>query len=231
MGIQRAARRAAAAAAVSLLLAPATPWGTPAAARAAAACTAGTGPYQWQLEAFLKRPRDGRQSPADCAAIAAFQRKEGVRPADGYAGLATYRAMLVAQARANPNAAGKCPVTAGKRACVDLGRQLMWVQQQRRVVFGPVPVRSGRAGQTTRTGTFKVYWRNKNHVSTLYANAPMPYAQFFSGGQALHGHPGNLYDGGGSAGCVNLTVDAARRLWDVLRVGDGVVVWGRKPGT
>lgn len=200
-------------------------------ARAEAGCRVETGPYQWELEAYLGRPRNGWQSAADCAAIAAFQRAEDVRPADGYAGLATYRTMLVAQARANPNAAGKCPVDTGRTACVDLDRQLMWVQEGRRVAFGPVAVRTGRAGQTTRTGRYTVYVRSKDHVSTLYANSPMPYSQFFSGGQAFHGRLGTLFDGGGSAGCVNLTVPDAQRLWDVLRLGDPVQVWGRKPGT
>lgn len=202
-------------------------------ARAAAACSAGTGPYQWQLEEHLGRPQDGWQSAADCAAIAAFQRKEGIKPADGYAGLVTYRTMLVAQARKAPNAAGACPVPtpARKVACVDLDRQLMWVQNGGRVLFGPAAVRTGRLGQETRTGWHKVYWKHKDHFSTLYANAPMPYAQFFSGGQAFHGHPGELFDGGGSAGCVNLTVTDAQRLWGVLAVDDSVYVWGRKPGT
>ncbi|GAA0393179.1 L,D-transpeptidase family protein [Streptomyces luteireticuli] len=216
------------------LLLSAARWGPPVAAPAhAAACTAGTGPYQWQLEAFLHRPQDGRQSPADCAAIAAFQRKAGVRPADGFANLATYRAMLLAQARPNPNAAGACPVPtpARKVACVDLDRQLMWVQLGRPVKFGPVAVRTGRLGEETRAGWHKVYWRHIDHVSTLYANAPMPYAQFFSGGQAFHGRPGELYDGAGSAGCVNMSVADAKTLWGVLQLGDAVYVWGHKPGT
>ncbi|ARZ70286.1 hypothetical protein SMD11_4692 [Streptomyces albireticuli] len=215
-----------------LLTAAATVAGTAGTARAAA-CSAGTGPYQWQLEAHLGRPQDGWQSAADCAAIAAFQRKEGIKLADGYAGLVTYRTMLVAQARKNPNAAGGCPATtpARKVACVDLGRQLMWVQNGGKILFGPAAVRTGRLGQETRAGWHKVYWKHKDHFSTLYANAPMPYAQFFSGGQAFHGHPGDLFDGGGSAGCVNLAVKDAERLWGVLAVGDSVYVWGRKPGT
>lgn len=236
MSIERTARKDARRAVLTavLILAMALGAGTAwpvVTARAAGACTAGTGPYQWQLEEYLHRPPDGRQSVADCEAIAAFQRREGVRPADGYAGLATYRAMLVAQARGNPNAAGKCPAPDRLMACVDLDRQLMWVQRGRGIRYGPVAVRTGRLGQETRTGSHKVYWKHKDHVSTLYANAPMPYAQFFSGGQAFHGHPGELYDGGGSAGCVNLTVADAQRLWDVLHVGDDVYVWGRKPGT
>ncbi|WP_435885257.1 hypothetical protein [Streptomyces collinus] len=35
----------------------------------------------------------------------------------------------------------------------------------------------------------------------------------------------------GSMGCVDLTVGDARRLWGVLRKGDRVLVWGRRPGT
>lgn len=203
--------------------------GTPAAA--APECTAGTGPYQRPLEKYLKRPVDGVQSTADCEAIRGFQSAHRVTPADGYAGLATYRTLVAVQAAPNPNAAGRCPVDKGRVTCVDLTRQLLWVQNGRKAGFGPVPVRSGRDMQETRPGMHRIYWRHKDHYSSLYDNAPMPYAQFFDGGQALHGHPGNLFDGGGSAGCVNLTVADAKSLWDLLRVGDQVYVWGAKPGT
>jgi lipoprotein-anchoring transpeptidase ErfK/SrfK len=113
---------------------------------------------------------------------------------------------------------------------VDLSRQLTWVQKGRKVVFGAVPIRSGRAGYRTRAGWHKVYWRHKNHWSTLY-NTPMPYSQFFSGGQAFHGVYGSLNTTVGSMGCVNLSVPDARRLWSVLKKGDRVFVWGRRPGT
>jgi len=200
-----------------------------AAAPVAVPCESGTGPYQRELERHLRLPVDGRQSPADCAAISVFQSRNGVRPADGYAGLATYRTMLVVEARPNPNAAGRCPVRAYRVACVDLGRQLMWVQSGSRVVFAPVPIRSGRDGHETRTGDFSVYWREIDHYSDLY-DAPMPYAQFFDGGQAFHGTNGDLF-GGGSHGCVNLRLDDARRLWGTLAQDDAVHVWGTKPGT
>ncbi|MFI2715401.1 hypothetical protein ACH5AI_03520 [Streptomyces collinus] len=48
-------------------------------------------------------------------------------------------------------------------------------------------------------------------------DTPMPCSQFFIAF--------------GSAGCVDLTVGEARRLWGVLRKGDRVSVWGRRPGT
>ncbi|MFD6112695.1 L,D-transpeptidase family protein [Streptomyces yangpuensis] len=194
------------------------------------ACVAGTGPYQRELEDHVGRPVDGVQSAADCYAVRAFQRANGVSPADGYPGVATYRTMLVVQARPDPNAAGDCPERDHRVTCIDLDRQLLWVQRGSRVVFPPVPIRTGRDYQETRTGWHDVYWRSKDHVSTLYGTR-MPHAQFFDGGQALHGSPGSLYGTGGSAGCVNLTEPDAKRLWDLLTEGDAVYVWGVKPGT
>ncbi|MEV6328489.1 L,D-transpeptidase family protein [Streptomyces sp. NPDC051909] len=196
----------------------------------AASCTAPTGPYQRPLEQYLGRPVDGVQSEADCAAIRAFQQREKTPRTDGYADLATYRTMVAAQARPNPNAQGRCPVRAHRVTCVDLDRQLLWVQTGRKVGLGPVPIRTGRDTMETRPGWHTIYWRDRNHVSSLY-DAPMPYSQFFDAGQALHGHPGNLFDGGGSAGCVNLSMKDAEALWKLLKVEDRVYVWGTKPGT
>ncbi|MEU8431516.1 L,D-transpeptidase [Streptomyces sp. NPDC029216] len=61
-------------------------------------------------------------------------------------------------------------------------------------------------------------------VSTLYDNAPMPYAQYFSGGQAFHGVHGDLFNGGGSAGCIDMRLTDAERLWNTTETGDTVVV-------
>ncbi|MFE7185722.1 L,D-transpeptidase family protein [Streptomyces erythrochromogenes] len=234
MAVRQGTGPPAAAVVLGALLALAGPHPAAAAAATAAepesACVAGTGPYQRELEDHVGRPVDGVQSAADCYAVRAFQRANGVSPADGYAGVATYRTMLVVAAGSDPNAAGDCPESEQRVTCVDLDRQLLWVQKAGRIVFRPVPIRTGRDFQETRTGWHEVYWRSKDHVSTLY-DSPMPYAQFFDGGQALHGAPGSLYEGGGSAGCVNLTEPDAERLWDLLAEGDDVYVWGTKPGT
>ncbi|MFE3018109.1 L,D-transpeptidase [Streptomyces sp. NPDC059256] len=194
-------------------------------------CTSGTGPYQRPLEEHLQRPVDGVQSVADCEAVRVFQIAHDVEPADGYAGLATYRMAVVVEAQEFPNAKGDCPVRDHRVTCVDLDRQLLWVQRNADVVFPPVPIRTGRDDEETRPGWHTIYWRSKDHVSTIYDNAPMPYAQFFDEGQALHGRPGDLYDGGGSAGCVNLRLSDAEKLWDLLDVDDQLYVWGTKPGT
>ncbi|WP_051872112.1 L,D-transpeptidase family protein [Streptomyces sclerotialus] len=213
------------------------PAGTQAAAPADPACTTSTGPFQKQVERYLKRPVDGKQSPADCKAISAFQKKENISPANGFTGPATWGTIRLLQAKADPNKEGRCPVPrmrkqgehwAPRVACVDLPRQIMWVQNHDKVIFGPVAVRSGRAGYPTRPGAHKVYLRNRHHHSTIY-NSPMPYSQFFDGGQAFHGISGNIYSPPGSYGCVNMRMPHAAKLWKTLRNGDGVFVWGRKP--
>ncbi|MEU6777293.1 L,D-transpeptidase [Streptomyces sp. NPDC046759] len=193
-------------------------------------CSKQTGPYQRQVERWLKLKVDGRQSAADCKAVRAFQIKHKIKPAIGFAGPVTWSTMMLVSARKNPNAAKKCPVRSYKVACVDLDRQLTWVQKGSTVVFGPVPMRSGRKGHVTRKGWHTIYWRHKNHVSTLY-NQPMPYAQFFDGGEAFHAVYGSIYTTVGSWGCVNLELGDARKLWGVLKTGDRVYVWGRRPGT
>ncbi|MET9373051.1 L,D-transpeptidase family protein [Streptomyces sp. NPDC002992] len=195
----------------------------------AAACTTLTGPHQRRVEQLLKLKVDGKQSAADCKAIRAFQVREKIKPAQGYAGPVTWARAELLAARKNPNAAGKCPVTTYTVACVDLNRELMWVQKGKKVTFAVVNIRSGRPGYRTRTGWKKIYWRNKDHWSTIY-NTPMPYAQFFDGGQAFHAVYGQLATPTGSRGCVNLSHAHAKKLWDVLRKGDRVYIWGKRPG-
>lgn len=230
-----ARRRTGAALALTALTVPLTvAFGSPASAAAATPCTAFRGPYQKQAERFLGLRVDGRQSASDCRAIRAFQTSHGITPNIGYAGPITWGVMkLVAPQRAaghHPNQARKCPTDRGRIACVDLTRQLSWIQDGSKLVFGPVPVRTGRDGFETRTGAKKIYWRHLHHMSTLY-HVAMPYSQFFDGGQAFHSISGSVWSAPGSHGCVNMRSNDARKYWALLGNGDDVYVYGRKPGT
>ncbi|MFD4631556.1 L,D-transpeptidase [Streptomyces sp. NPDC058284] len=193
------------------------------------ACRAGTAPYQRELERELRLPVDGRQSTADCEAIRRLQRRLGIRPADGRATLRTYRLVVADRVRRDPAARRDCPVRPYRITCVDLTRQVLWVQSGRGLVFDPVPIRSGRDGLETRKGWQRVYWKSRDHYSTIY-HVAMPYAQFFNGGQALHGTRSDLFSSG-SGGCVNLALGDAKRLYDLLLEGDRLYLWGTKPGT
>ncbi|MFE3603980.1 L,D-transpeptidase family protein [Streptomyces sp. NPDC059096] len=225
-------RRGAVAAGIAGLVVPLAVSVAGAAPAQAASCTSGTGPYQKQVEKFLGRPADGKQSTADCTATRAFQTKHGITPNIGYAGPVTWGVMdLMNKQKAagkTPNAAGKCPTNKGRIACVDLTRQLSWVQDGKKLVYGPVPVRTGRSGYGTRTGLKKIYWRHKDHVSSIY-DVPMPYSQFFDGGQAFHSVGVSMWNPPGSHGCVNMTKADAVKYWSLLRNGDEVYVYGRKP--
>ncbi|MEW1694020.1 L,D-transpeptidase family protein [Streptomyces sp. NPDC091278] len=195
----------------------------------AASCTASTGPYQRQVERLLKLRVDGKQSAADCRAVRAFQTKERIRPANGYAGPVTWARAELLAARRSLDPGRRCPVKKYAVACVDLDRQLMWVRKGKKTTFPVVNVRTGRPGYATRTGWHSVYWRHKDHWSSIY-DTPMPYSQFFSGGQAFHAVYGQLATPAGSRGCVNLSYRDAGKLWDVLRKGDRVYIWGKRPG-
>ncbi|MGW7485985.1 L,D-transpeptidase [Streptomyces sp. NPDC054786] len=193
------------------------------------ACSRSTGPYQRQTERYLRREVDGRQSAGDCRAIRRFQQAHRIVPASGFAGSVTGAMVRLMRAKKDPNRAGHCPDRRERTVCVDLNRQLLWVQQDGRVIFDPVAIRSGAPTMETRTGTYRIYLRHRRHISNLY-HTSMPFAQFFDRGEALHAVYDDIYQGPGSHGCVNLTWTDAQKLWDLLKKQDIVYVWGRKPG-
>ncbi|MER7488537.1 L,D-transpeptidase family protein [Streptomyces sp. NPDC126497] len=113
----------------------------------------------------------------------------------------------------------------GRVLCISKSsRTLRWMIDGRTV--STTPVRFGSAYTPTREGVFHVYWKSRHHVSTLY-DSPMPYAMFFSGGQAVHFSADFAARGyaGASHGCVNVRDEAAiARLYGQVREGDKVVV-------
>ena len=87
--------------------------------------------------------------------------------------------------------------------------------------------RFGSDETPTRNGSYTVYWKSRNHVSTLY-HTSMPYAMFFSGGQAVHYSPDFAARGyrGASHGCVNIRDRATiAKVFDEVRNGDKVIVY------
>jgi peptidoglycan hydrolase-like protein with peptidoglycan-binding domain len=114
----------------------------------------------------------------------------------------------------------------GRVLCVDKTSQtLRWVVDGK--ILKTVDVRFGASYTPTREGVFSVYLKSRDHVSRLY-DSPMPFAMFFSGGQAVHYSSDFAARGyaGASHGCVNVRdYDAVAWLYDQVRVGDRVVVY------
>ena len=114
---------------------------------------------------------------------------------------------------------------------VDLGHQRMTVvkNHEKPIVW---KISSGRAGYETPTGRFIVQRMDADHLSDEYDQAPMPYAIFFSRGLAIHG----TYERGlgrpASHGCVRLSIDNARDLYDwVEQYGASIEIAGDAPAS
>ncbi|MFE2290134.1 L,D-transpeptidase family protein [Streptomyces sp. NPDC059452] len=114
----------------------------------------------------------------------------------------------------------------GRVLCISKkSRTLAWMIDGR--VVSAMDVRFGSEYTPTREGEFPVFWKSRDHVSTLY-DTPMPYALFFSGGQAVHysaDFAANGY-GGASHGCVNVRdKEKAAALFDQVKNNDKVVIY------
>ncbi|MFE3410652.1 L,D-transpeptidase family protein [Streptomyces mirabilis] len=114
----------------------------------------------------------------------------------------------------------------GRVLCVSkTSRTLRWMIDGRTV--SEMDVRFGSQYTPTREGVFSVYFKSRYHVSTIY-HTSMPYAMFFSGGQAVHYSPDFAARGyyGASHGCVNVRDEGKiAALFAQVRNGDKVVVY------
>lgn len=91
------------------------------------------------------------------------------------------------------------------------------------IEIGASTVSTGKKGHETPTGVFHTFLKDKDHHSSIYHNAAMPYTQKFTqGGVALHagGIPGYPE----SHGCVHLPSEFARLLFGVSPKGMMVVI-------
>lgn len=121
-------------------------------------------------------------------------------------------------ATSRPSSGMPCSIS-GDGACVSLSAKRAWLVQGGKVVTS-APITSGRPGERTPTGTFHVTWKDADHLSSEFDDAPMPWSVFFNGGIAFH--TGSLSRQ--SAGCIHLSDSVARQFFRTLAVGDTVVV-------
>jgi hypothetical protein len=167
---------------------------------------------QWRLKRvgqYRFRP-NGRYGIATRAGVRRFQRRVGLRQT-GVVTRATWRRLLPRSTR-NLRAARRECRGRGAHVCYDRRNHQVTLWRSGRL-WNSWLVRGGSAQHKTRVGDWTVFRREHPHRSGIYGS-PMPYSQFFSGGQALHGSR-NMMDPykGHSHGCVNMYVEDARQLW------------------
>ncbi len=195
-----------------------------------------------ELQARLKQadwfsgPVTGTYASATAAAVRSFQGKRGI-PVTGDVDQRTWD-RLTAMTRTptsdelhnrtpKPSATGLDPrCMTGRAMCISKRtNSLVWViDGQPQLRFD---VRFGSDELPTREGAFSVGWKSRDHVSTIY-HTKMPYAMFFSGGQAVHYSPDFAARGynGASHGCVNVrNLPGIQSLFAQARVGDKVIVY------
>ena len=91
------------------------------------------------------------------------------------------------------------------------------------ILIGATTVSTGRPGHPTPTGVFTVLQKQKEHRSTIYDGAPMPYMERLTwGGVALHA--GGLPGYPESHGCIHLPSEFAQRFFEISPNGMTVVI-------
>ncbi|MFE0774104.1 L,D-transpeptidase family protein [Streptomyces sp. NPDC058861] len=186
-----------------------------------------------QLKHFDRAPT-GFYGSMTARSVKSFQEKQGLAGTGSVDGT-TWQRLLGASRK--PTADELKPSTTnaldapapacmtGRVLCISKeSRTLAWMIDGK--VVSSMDVRFGSENTPTREGTFSVGWKAREWTSTIY-HTPMPYAMFFSGGQAVHYSSDFAARGyaGASHGCVNVR-DRAKlaALFDQVKVGDKVVV-------
>ncbi len=84
------------------------------------------------------------------------------------------------------------------------------------------PVSTARTEKRTPTGSWSPDFLSRNHRSSLYGGAPMPFSIFFHGNYAVHGTTEVEKLGRpASAGCIRLETGNAKVLFERVRA-DGL---------
>jgi lipoprotein-anchoring transpeptidase ErfK/SrfK len=137
---------------------------------------------------------------------------------------------------------------------IDLQEQRAYLLQNGRPVLAS-PISSGRYGHLTKTGSFTVLEKERNHYSSIYGKivdargntvvadadadmqvprggkfipAPMRYFMRFHGADGMHA--GYLPGYPASHGCVRMPEQFAIAFFNAVQVGTPVTVFGRTPG-
>jgi L,D-transpeptidase-like protein/putative peptidoglycan binding protein len=165
------------------------------------------------------------------SAVKKFQRNNGLT-ANGRVSRTTWNKLVAKTGKIKIGSSSssvkidrRCKVS-GRSLCIDKRTDKLYYMKDSKIIR-TYDARFGCAATRTREGQFSVLWKSRHHVSSIY-HTPMPYAMFFSGGQAVHYSADFARRGynGCSHGCVNIRNRAGIAwIFDQVRVGDRVVVY------
>ncbi|MEU9487259.1 L,D-transpeptidase family protein [Streptomyces decoyicus] len=187
-----------------------------------------------QLGLFDRAPT-GYYASVTAASVRAFQKRQGL-PRTGAVQPTAWRA-LKSQTHRPSHQQLHPPTTRpvgvpdprcmkGRVICISKrSNTLTWMVDGE--IVSAMDVRFGSQYTPTREGAFAITFKSRRHVSSIYHTA-MPYAMFFSGGQAVHYSADFAARGysGASHGCVNVR-DKSKiaALFHTVKRGTKVVVY------
>lgn len=157
-------------------------------------------------------------------ALMVFQEDHKLEP-DGTPGPKTWTKLLTALTRKFRNPSPYTFVTVTETL-----PETLEVHKGDKVVLS-TPANTGVPGAETEQGAFPIFERftsttmvGTNPDGSKYNDPGVPWVNYFNGGDAVHGfiRPGYGYPQ--SNGCVELPIETAHTVFDMLRLGDIVVV-------
>ena len=168
--------------------------------------------------------RMGSLDPTTRGALMVYQSDNNL-PVTGEPNVSTWDSILYAQTRYRRDPHPYTWVTVSE----SLPETLVLYQGHRRVLS--TPVNTGVAGAETELGVFPIYSRfvsttmtGTDPDGTHYVAPDVPWVNYFNGGDAVHGYPRASYGFPQSNGCVELPIETAHTVFDMLAIGDIVVV-------
>ena len=118
--------------------------------------------------------------------------------------------------------ANDLPTEGPTEVVISLSDQMAFVYRGGTLV-GVTTVSSGKTNHETPTGVFPILLKKKDHKSSKYDDAPMPYMQRLNDlGVAIHG--GALPGYPASHGCIRLPMKFAAKLFTLTQTGNEVTI-------
>jgi hypothetical protein len=166
----------------------------------------------------------GRLDQTTRGALTVYQSDRGLE-ATGEPDAATWNSLLYAESTYRRDPKPYTWVTVSESLPETLA-----VHRGHRVVY-TTPVNTGVPGAETAQGIFPIYSRSVSTTmsgtdvdGTKYVVPDVPWVNYFNGGDAVHGYPRASYGFPQSNGCVELPIEAAHTVFQMLAIGDIVVV-------
>jgi peptidoglycan hydrolase-like protein with peptidoglycan-binding domain len=166
----------------------------------------------------------GRLDETTRGALSVYQSDHGLEPT-GEPNYATWISLLAAESDYRRDSRPYTWVTVSESL-----PETLEVHMGHHVAFS-TPANTGVPGAETAQGIFPIFSRltsttmtGEDVDGTKYKVEDVPWVNYFNGGDAVHGYERGSYGFPQSNGCVELPIEAAHTVFDMLALGDIVVV-------